>query len=978
VPKVIDFGVAKATEQKLTERTLFTQYGTMVGTFEYMSPEQAEMSALGVDTRSDIYSLGVLLYELLTGSTPLTHKRIKEAAYAEILRMIKEEEPPRPSTRLSDSGETLASISAQRQMEPAKLTKLVRGELDWIVMKTLEKDRNRRYETAKDFAADVQRYLNDEPVQACPPSALYRFRKFTRRNRVALVIATLAAMVLVLAMVGLLVSNLLITRQRDIARSQRRLARNAVDKMFTQVAENWLAHRAGLEPLQREFLEEALRFYQELSEEVNADPEVRLETANAYRRVGEIYDKFGENARGADAFNRRLENQGMAEEPLLDEPAETAKAQDAFKRALALLEPLVNEFPSEARFREALARTHQSHASVLLNLWRRGEAITEQRRAVQLWTELAEQFPALPAYPQSLARAHGTLGVVLFESGQNEQSVGACRRALQLFEALPAGAANLPVCRSERCNCVLTLSFALESLGRRQEAEETISQAVTLYQNLVADFPYEPSYQYDLGTAHYRLGCCLADRRPAEAETALRKALSIGEKVRIHSPRVPLYRGLPQEAAQTLAFLLKRTRRLPEGAELLQREMDVLQKLGAQTSDPSYLLHLAWTYKERAQLYGGEQPKLSESDCRRAIEIYTDYLEAHPDRVACWMCRGGIYVLLGEWGKAAVDFSRAIELNPNHWGLRALRCAVDLQLHEYEQAVVDSSKGIEINGNVWSLWRQRGEAHLGLGLLDKAIADYREASRLKPDIPQTFQRLGSLLERKGDWGEAIAAYRKAIELDPKNAVAHYNVARAYALLGQWGQATAHTGKQIPLRPSDNILWMTHATFLLRADDTKGYRLACQQMIDKFGQTKNPFIAHRVAWTCFLMPDAVSDQKLLMELAQRSVKGAPGDPWTGMTLGLALYRADQFENAVKKLQPYAEIGWCRIPVSLILAMAHERLGKKEEARRLLDKAVKQMEMEVVAKVRGVLRQPDNAHAWAAYEILRGEAEKLLKK
>src|SRR5678810_279063 len=147
------------------------------------------MSALGVDTRSDIYSLGVLLYELLTGSTPLTHKRMKEAAYAEILRMIKEEEPPKPSTRLSDSGEALASISANRDTEPAKLTKLVKGDLDWIVMKCLEKDRNRRYETANSFAMDVQRYLADEPVQACPPSAGYRFRKFARRNRAAVLTA---------------------------------------------------------------------------------------------------------------------------------------------------------------------------------------------------------------------------------------------------------------------------------------------------------------------------------------------------------------------------------------------------------------------------------------------------------------------------------------------------------------------------------------------------------------------------------------------------------------------------------------------------------------------------------------------------------------------------------------------------------------------------------------------------------------------
>ena len=199
VVKVIDFGVAKATGQRLTDKTLFTGFGALVGTPEYMSPEQAEVNNQDIDTRSDIYSLGVLLYELLTGSTPLTRKRLKETALLEVLRVIREEEPPRPSTRLSESKDTLPSISAQRQTEPATLTKLLRGELDWIVMKALEKDRNRRYETANDLAQDIQRYLHDEPVEACPPAAWYRFRKFARRNKAVLAAAAAVAVAAFLA-----------------------------------------------------------------------------------------------------------------------------------------------------------------------------------------------------------------------------------------------------------------------------------------------------------------------------------------------------------------------------------------------------------------------------------------------------------------------------------------------------------------------------------------------------------------------------------------------------------------------------------------------------------------------------------------------------------------------------------------------------------------------------------------------------------
>src|SRR5207247_332102 len=198
VPKVIDFGVAKAAGQPLTEKTLVTGFGNIVGTLEYMSPEQAEINQLDIDTRSDIYSLGVLLYELLTGSTPFTRKELEKAGLLEMLRVIREQEPTRPSTKLS-TAEGLPALAANRGTEPAKLAKLVRGELDWIVMKALEKDRSRRYETANGFAADVQRYLADEPVHACPPSARYRLQKFARRNKRAVVTAALLGVMLLVA-----------------------------------------------------------------------------------------------------------------------------------------------------------------------------------------------------------------------------------------------------------------------------------------------------------------------------------------------------------------------------------------------------------------------------------------------------------------------------------------------------------------------------------------------------------------------------------------------------------------------------------------------------------------------------------------------------------------------------------------------------------------------------------------------------------
>jgi serine/threonine protein kinase/tetratricopeptide (TPR) repeat protein len=478
IPKVIDFGIAKAIGQKLTEATLHTGFGAIVGTLAYMSPEQAELNQLDIDTRSDVYSLGVILYELLTGTTPLDRRHLGLAALLEALRVIREEEPPRPSTRLSTT-EELPSIAANRGIEPRKLSALVRGDLDWIVMKALEKDRKARYETASALAQDVRRYLDGDPVEACPPSRGYRLRKFARRHRRGLTAAGIFAAVLVGATA---VSTWQAIRATRAERQAVEAA--AIERMTTAFFINDLLGGADLD-------------LQAISE-LRPDPDLKVRTL-VDLAAGQIEGKFAGRPLVEAAVRQRL---GTVYRTL----GLPAQSRPQHERAYELRRGTLGEDHPDT----IASERHVSQAEVDLALYDQAEARCRRvlERAVRRDGEGS----------RSADLAEQSLAFCLIRSGRFVEAEGYLRRFLARDHGTSAEA------RTRRISAKSNLALVLSSRGSMSEAEALREEALQDAQRFPGEHPTIPNLRIGLAHGQTLRGQFVeADRNAREAVRLSRK-----------------------------------------------------------------------------------------------------------------------------------------------------------------------------------------------------------------------------------------------------------------------------------------------------------------------------------------------------------------------------------------------------------------------------------------------------------------------
>jgi serine/threonine protein kinase/Flp pilus assembly protein TadD len=861
VPKVIDFGIAKALGRQLTDKTLVTGFAQLIGTPLYMSPEQAALSGLDVDTRSDIYSLGVLLYELLTGTTPFEKERLQQVGYDEIRRIIREEEPPKPSTRISTLGQAATTVSANRKSEPKQLSRLFRGELDWIVMKALEKDRNRRYEMASAFAADVQRYLSDEPVQARPVSAVYRLRKFARRNKAVFATGTAISLALLTAVIALAISYLRVEaekkqkdleyqraeQEKDRASNNLRRALQVLDGLYVDLARHssaggGLADVPHMEPLRKKYLERALEFYREFAQDNTDDPVLRLDTAKALGRVANILDLLGSRA----------------------------EAETLFQEAIARFEELVADPSADLPVRQEWASCLHDYATLLRKIRRLDQAEKTYNRVLGIMSELNPVLSRDDGYNRLLASTYINLAAVLDDKMQYADAENAVREGIALLRQLAKDNPKVSNFRSDLSLALVSSATILDNRKQRAEAEKVLGEALDIQRKVIDVWPnVPPAFRWHLSLIYYRQAVLFeSSGRFREAESACRQAMSFHNRLASDFTSTAVYQEQFIDSATMLAHLLLVTGRAKDGLTLHEQLVQRYPKAPEPQSRLAFYLGNFGT-----QLFARGEREDAEKSLRRGLDLQERLVKEHPKETAyrrLWAMNlsnyGGILALNGRPQEAEKCFRQALDLRKGLWA----------------QFPAGPSEPLALPG-------ERMPAMVTVTtLILKPRPNYAE------ELAASYQNLAKLLGDTHQLAEAEEVLREGLKSFPDHGALN-----------------------------NGLAWLLATNSDLKSRD----------------------------------PDEA------VQHSEKAVAAAPGDGEFRNTLGVAHYRAGNWNQAITALEMSMQLrkggdanDW------FFFAMAKWRLKEKEQAREWYDKAVQWMEK--------------NGAKNEELRRFRGEAEELL--
>ena len=768
VPKVIDFGLAKAMFEPLSAETLDTDHGLLAGTPRDMSPEQSRFDHLDIDTRSDVYSLGVLLYELITGDTPLTSQQLRDVSCLKVVELIQQSESPRPSLRLQQHS-NLVELSTVRGADPVGLVRAVSGDLDAIVLKALEKDPSRRYQAVSDLARDIQRYLTGEPVEASVPSAVYRFRKFARRNRAALATAAAISAALVLATVVSLtqavrarIAERSAAAERDQAERERaraeanfQNARQAVDDYFTSVSESKLLDVPGLQPLRKELLDSALTYYRQFIDRYGKDRAVQTELASAYVRVGDITAQIGSRK----------------------------DAMAAYGDAVSVLERLAAEHPESAADRDKLASAINSRGSIHRGLAQPTAAEADFRQALALREKLVAEYPQNANYQSALVATWNNLGGAQSMLGRLDEAKASYETAIALAKQVVAAHPENDRYASLQARTFNELGILERKAGRLPSAENAYRRAIEIREQLVRKYPQDREQVESLETNYNNLFVVLVEKGElVEAEAAFRQSVNFYQLQVQANPSVIEYRRELANAYNNLGAVQRMAKRFAEGQGSLESSIRLYQELSEQHPGVGeYRTVLGMAYYNLGVLHAVAGCADQSADAWvKANETYAAAVAMGYATLESLTGLGDTHGVLGHWPEAAAAFTRAAEISDDAW--KPLYQAVLLQL-----AVDD--EGAYRNSCERLLARYGDDSNVAIGVAvamacmagDRATSDMnrvlnimRCAAESNPKNPVFQTLVGSLEYRAGNPQVAIAMLKKTL---PMHTLAAYAAPR---------------------------------------------------------------------------------------------------------------------------------------------------------------------------------------------------------